>query len=152
MAGLLVIILFPRLSSFTVEAEVAELRAEAEKAGTMPYQAWALECIQEDPPNYVPCTPEDIEKYGEDGKKMLAMPVGGDEDDEEIDFDDEGGDDDELMDEFMDGEGGGSADTPDTEEELLDEFMDEGDDSADEEKKEEESIEDKSVDELADEF
>ena len=138
MAGLLLIILVPRLSSFTVEEEIAELRAEAEQAGTVPYQAWALEGIQEDPPNYVPCTPEDIEKYGADGKKMFALPETTDDDDD-IDFDD--GDE---------GAGGGEGDGED----LLDEFMDEGDGgSAGEDKGDEDkSLEDKTVDELADEF
>lgn len=141
MAGLLLIVLVPRLSSFTVEEEIAELRAEAEQAGTVPYQAWALECIQEDPPNYVPCTPEDIEKYGADGKKMLALPEdSGDEGD--IDFD-----------EGDDAAGGGDAEGDG--EDLLDEFMDEGDggsSGAAKKDDEEKSLEDKTVDELADEF
>jgi len=152
MAGLLLIILVPRLSSFTVEDEVAELRAEADETGAVPYQAWALECIQEDPPNYVPCTPEDIEKYGADGKKLFNLPA-----DDAIDFDEGeegaggGGGEEELLDEFMDE---GEEASGDTEEELLDEFMDEGEggSSGEEEKKDEKSLEDETVDDLAEEF
>ena len=79
LGGLAFIILVPKLSSFTVDAEIAEHRAEAEKNGVPPFQAWALECIQEDPPNYVPCTPADIEKWGPDGKDKPGTPDGGDD-------------------------------------------------------------------------
>jgi C4-dicarboxylate transporter, DctM subunit len=171
MAGLLIIILFPRLSSFTVEAEVAELRAQAEKTGTVPYEAWALECIQEDPPNYVPCTPADIEKYGEDGKKTLALPDDGDDDsgDDGAGGGDGDGDDD-MLDEFMDDDDGGDGAKKkggDSEEELLDEFMDDGDGGGDGDEgegeggktaKDDDAKDDdakdgeESVDDLADEF
>jgi len=119
MGGLLLIILVPRLSSFTVEDEVAQLRAEAAEQNVAPQQAWALECIQEDPPNYRPCSPEDIAKWGEDGKKVPGM-------EDEPAVDDDGGDDDELMGEMLDDapEKGGKEESED---DLMDEMM--GDDS-----------------------
>lgn len=70
--GLLFIIFVPRLSSFTVAEEVEDLRKKAQDQGIAPTEAWALECIQEDRNNLRPCRPEDIEKYGEDGKKLVA--------------------------------------------------------------------------------
>jgi hypothetical protein len=120
MAGLLLVIAVPRLSSFTVEDEVAELRAEAEKTNSAPQQAWALECIQEDPPNYRPCSPEDIAKWGEDGKRIPGM-------DDDSDAGDDGagggsGDDmDDMMDAFDDDAG---KKKKETEDDLLDEMMD----------------------------
>jgi C4-dicarboxylate transporter, DctM subunit len=111
--GLVLIILWPRFSTFTVEDEVAKIRAEAEAHGVAPSEAWALECIQQDRNNLVPCTPEDKEKYGLDGKKLAAMAAeenadGGvlapDEDDSdeelerEFDMDDDDEDDDDKKD------------------------------------------------------
>ena len=94
MVGLLIIIAVPRLSSFTIEDEVAALRAEAAKTNSPPTQAWALECIQEDRNNLLPCRPEDIQKWGKDGKKLAPQIDAGD-------GDDDGDDDDDLMGEMM---------------------------------------------------
>ncbi len=116
--GLLFIILVPKLSSFTVDAEAAQLRAEAEAQGVPPAQAWALECIQEDPPNYRPCRPEDIAKYGEDGRGQPipdapepdeaagGSDAGDDMLDEMMGDDDAGDSPDDLMDEMMEDDGG----------------------------------------------
>ncbi|MCA9624412.1 MAG: TRAP transporter large permease subunit, partial [Myxococcales bacterium] len=149
MAGLLLIILVPRLSSFTVEDEVAALRAEAEKTGTIPMQAWALECIQEDPPNYVPCTPEDIAKYGADGKTIPGMDDGGDDGDSG----DDGAGGGDLVDDFFDD----GDEKKKTDEDLVDEFFDDGDEagggSADpDEKKKKKDLNGATVDDLVDEF
>jgi hypothetical protein len=96
IVGLLLIIFVPRLSSFTVEAEVAELRAKAEEAKRAPTEAWALECIQEDRNNLRPCSPADIEKYGADGRKLLDMADADDDDDDgDEDLDALMGDDDD---------------------------------------------------------
>jgi C4-dicarboxylate transporter, DctM subunit len=73
LLGLMVVMVFPRLSSCTVEKEIATLRADAIARGVAPDQAWALECIQQDPPNYRPCTPEDIERYGKDGRLVTNV-------------------------------------------------------------------------------
>jgi tripartite ATP-independent transporter DctM subunit len=114
-AGLLLIIFWPRLSSFTVEDEVAHLRADAEARGVPPTEAWGLECIQQDRNNLMPCSPEDVARYGADGKKTLLAAGdedpdldggGDDEDDLEAEFDDEEEDEDDLEKEFDD-EGNG---------------------------------------------
>lgn len=74
--GLLIVIFIPRLSSFTVEDEVRELRAKAEVDKIAPTEAWALECIQEDRNNLKPCSKDDIAKYGADGKKPIGVEPG----------------------------------------------------------------------------
>lgn len=65
--GLVLLIVVPRFSSFTVESTIAEKRAEAEKAGVSPRDAWLLECVQQDRNNPRPCSPEDKAKWGVDG-------------------------------------------------------------------------------------
>lgn len=77
--GLGIFILLPKISTFTVEGQIAEARAEAEKKGVSPRDAWLLECVQMDQNNPRPCTPEDIAKWGEDGQKMPEQPAVEDE-------------------------------------------------------------------------
>ena len=107
--GLVVVILYPPLSDFTVKGEIAELKADAAKRGVPPRDAWALECVQEDRNNVKPCTPEDIETFGADGRKASAQPAGPaasgapsapPEDDESMD---------DMLDEFFDDDEGGDA-------------------------------------------
>jgi tripartite ATP-independent transporter DctM subunit len=74
--GLILLIVFPRISSFTVEDKVAAKRAEAAAAGVSPREAWILECVQMDKNNPRPCTPEDKATYGEDGTKLPGQPGG----------------------------------------------------------------------------
>ena len=97
MMGLFIVIFVPRLSSFTIEDEVAALRAEAKKSKVAPTQAWALECIQEDRNNIIPCSAEDIAEWGKDGKKKLRAQQAqqGDDDDDEDDDDSFDDDDDD---------------------------------------------------------
>jgi C4-dicarboxylate transporter DctM subunit len=73
-AGLVIFILFPKASTFTVDDDIVRLRAEAEKAGLTPRDAWMLECVQEDRNNPRPCRKEDIEKYGPDGTQLPNQP------------------------------------------------------------------------------
>jgi C4-dicarboxylate transporter DctM subunit len=111
MMGLLLVIFVPKLSSFTIDDEVAALRATAEEQKRTPTEAWALECIQEDRNNVKPCSKADIEKYGADGKKLLGQMPGGDdgaggsdgddEDDMMEGFDDDESDEDSELEEFM---------------------------------------------------
>jgi C4-dicarboxylate transporter, DctM subunit len=118
MLGLMVVIFVPRLSSFTVEGEIAQHREEAAKTNTAPVQAWALECIQEDPPNYVPCSAEDLAKWGPEstGDATPTPDPGGGAGGAGSDLVDEFGDD--LVDEFDDkpdaAGGGAKGDKPDT--------------------------------------
>lgn len=74
VAGLVVFILIPKASTFTVDDDIVRLRAEAEKNGLSPRDAWMLECVQEDRNNPRPCRKEDIEKYGVDGMQMPNQP------------------------------------------------------------------------------
>jgi tripartite ATP-independent transporter DctM subunit len=72
--GLILLIVFPKFSSFTVESTIAAKKAEAEKAGVSPREAWLLECVQMDKNNPRPCTPEDKAKWGEDGMGAPEQP------------------------------------------------------------------------------
>ncbi|MBW2523024.1 MAG: TRAP transporter large permease subunit [Deltaproteobacteria bacterium] len=100
--GLVVVILYPPLSDFTVKEEIAELKADAKKRGVPPREAWALECVQEDRNNVKPCAPEDIETYGADGRKPIASPDGSAAPDAPPPEDNESMDD--MLDEFFDDE------------------------------------------------
>ena len=70
--GLILLIVVPRFSSFTVESTIADKRAEADKAGLAPREAWLLECVQQDRNNTRPCTPEDKAKWGIDGTGLAS--------------------------------------------------------------------------------
>lgn len=61
--GLLIVSYVPWFSSAAVAADVAAVRAKAEKDGVPPRDAWMMECVQEDPNNPMPCSPEDRVKY-----------------------------------------------------------------------------------------
>ncbi|MBI4704733.1 MAG: TRAP transporter large permease [Deltaproteobacteria bacterium] len=74
--GLLIIMLWPRLSTFTVEGAVTRLKEQAAKTGQPPRDAWQLECVQEDRNNPLPCKPDDITKWGEDGLKWSGAGSG----------------------------------------------------------------------------
>jgi len=103
--GLILILFYPPLSTFTVADEVAHLRAEAAARNEAPTDAWALECIQEDRNNLKPCSPEDIEKYGKDGTKLTAAAEDKDEK-KEPSLDNEDDLADELLEEDEDKDGG----------------------------------------------
>jgi tripartite ATP-independent transporter DctM subunit len=94
--GFIVICFIPSLSTFTVSGEVKRLREEAAQQNRAPTEAWALDCIQQDRNNPIPCTPEDREKWGVDGTKLPDVGIpgvpaadAGTDDDEELNFDDE---------------------------------------------------------------
>ena len=132
-AGLVLVILWPRLSDFTVQSEIERVRDEAAERGVPPRDAWVLECVQEDRLNLIPCSDEDIAKWGKDGrgkpdepapeataKPDEAKPDAGEADDGTFD-------EDELLREIM-GEGGGPAkpkpdDTSMDEDDMMREIM-----------------------------
>ena len=64
----------PWYSNVAIAGDVAAARAKAEKDGVPPRDAWMMQCVQEDPTNPQPCTPEDRAKYP--GGQM-PTPVGG---------------------------------------------------------------------------
>jgi C4-dicarboxylate transporter, DctM subunit len=58
--GLLLIMYIPKISTVLVDRDAVQLRAKAAAANEPPREAWALECVQEDPSTPLPCT--DAEK------------------------------------------------------------------------------------------
>jgi tripartite ATP-independent transporter DctM subunit len=74
--GLIALIVFPKLSTFTVERVIDQRRSEAVNAkggGRAPTEAWALECIQMDRSHPHPCSEEDVDKWGPDGTGIKAV-------------------------------------------------------------------------------
>jgi C4-dicarboxylate transporter, DctM subunit len=66
----------PWFSNVAVAADVAAVRAKAEKEGIAPRDAWMLECVQEDPSNPQPCSPAEILRYP-GGQLPSASTTGG---------------------------------------------------------------------------
>jgi tripartite ATP-independent transporter DctM subunit len=68
-AGILTIALIlvsyvPWISDVAVKSDIEALKAQAQKDGLPPRDAWMLECVQADPNDPQPCTLEDRAKYG----------------------------------------------------------------------------------------
>jgi C4-dicarboxylate transporter DctM subunit len=61
--GLLLVSYVPWYSNVAVAKDVAAAHLKAEKEGAPPREAWMMECVQEDPTNPQPCSPEDRIKY-----------------------------------------------------------------------------------------
>jgi TRAP-type C4-dicarboxylate transport system permease large subunit len=72
--GLVLVSYVPWYSNVAVAGDVAAAHAKAEKEGAPPRDAWMMQCVQEDPTNPQPCTPEDRAKYP--GGQM-PTPAGG---------------------------------------------------------------------------
>jgi tripartite ATP-independent transporter DctM subunit len=67
-AGILFFALFlvsyvPWISDVSIKPDIAALKAQAQKEGLPPRDAWMLECVQADPNDPLPCTPEDRAKF-----------------------------------------------------------------------------------------
>jgi hypothetical protein len=62
--GLTIIMMVPWLSTVAVRSDIAHARAEAEKRGEPPRDAWMLECVQLDRNNPLPCSDEDKRRWG----------------------------------------------------------------------------------------
>ncbi|MBL8939439.1 MAG: TRAP transporter large permease [Archangium sp.] len=82
-SSLVLVAAVPKLSTALVQPAIDDARAQAEKAGRPPREAWLLECVQADGLDPKPCTDEERAKY--------ATPDAGATDDE----------DDELMKQLM---------------------------------------------------
>jgi len=63
VVGLIAVSYVPWYSNVGVAADVAAAHAKATKDGLPPRDAWMMECVQEDPTNPQPCSPEDRQKY-----------------------------------------------------------------------------------------
>ncbi|MSP25371.1 MAG: TRAP transporter large permease subunit [Myxococcales bacterium] len=85
VGGFVLICLWEPLSTFTVKDEIAKIRADSERLGVPPTEAWVLECIQEDRNNVLPCAAADIAKWGKDGKGIAIAGANGDDDDDDDD-------------------------------------------------------------------
>jgi C4-dicarboxylate transporter DctM subunit len=72
--GLVLVSYVPWFSDVAVAKDIAAAHAKAEKEGAPPRDAWMAECVQEDPTNPQPCSPEDRAKYP--GGQM-PTPAGG---------------------------------------------------------------------------
>jgi C4-dicarboxylate transporter, DctM subunit len=83
--GLVLVSYVPWFSNVAVAKDVAAAHAKAEKEGAPPREAWMMECVQEDPTNPQPCSPEDRVKYP--GGQMPAAAGEGDNPDLAPDLD-----------------------------------------------------------------
>jgi tripartite ATP-independent transporter DctM subunit len=61
--SLAVVMAFPWLSSALVQGDADAARAQADKLGEPPVEAWKLECVQEDTTHPRPCTVAEAAKY-----------------------------------------------------------------------------------------
>jgi C4-dicarboxylate transporter DctM subunit len=82
--GLIALIVFPKLSTFSVSSKANKARAEAaaHDPPLAPREAWLIECVQLDRSHPRPCNPTDKDLWGEDGdhpKSATPEPVGSDD-------------------------------------------------------------------------
>src|SRR5882672_905928 len=63
IVGLILVSYVPWFSNVAVAGDIAAAHAKAVKDGLPPRDAWMMECVQEDPTNPQPCSPEDRAKY-----------------------------------------------------------------------------------------
>jgi tripartite ATP-independent transporter DctM subunit len=62
--GLGLVSYVPWISNVAVAGDITAAHAKAQRDGVPPREAWMMECIQEDPSEPQPCSPEDRAKYG----------------------------------------------------------------------------------------
>ncbi len=65
----------PWISDVAIKGDIEKIKIQAAKDGVPPRDAWMLECVQADPNDPLPCSAEDREKFGVDGKKVPVAPV-----------------------------------------------------------------------------
>jgi hypothetical protein len=94
------------ISNVTIEPDIAKARAEAERLGVPPREAWLMECVQEDRSNPLPCSDEDKAKWPH-GQAPEPEPTNP----EPTAPTEPGGEDDDLLRQMMGG-GGGGGDAP----------------------------------------
>jgi C4-dicarboxylate transporter, DctM subunit len=82
VVGLIMVSYVPWFSNVAVAADVVRIREKAAKDGVPPRDAWMMECVQDDPTNPQPCSPEDRAKYpGGVLATPLEAPAAGDNQD-----------------------------------------------------------------------
>lgn len=77
VAGLLIVMYIPKVSTLAVDGDIEKAYRLAEKNKEAPRDAWLLQCVQEDRSNPIPCTAEDKKKFGLDGTLNPYDPGGG---------------------------------------------------------------------------
>ncbi len=103
---------------------------KAEKDNLPPRDAWLLECVQYDPNNPLPCTPEEIKKFPNGQAPIVDQPVV--DSGAPIPTSDEAGagSDDDLLQKMLGGGGGTVVEGGKSEEdELLDKMLNVGKDA-----------------------
>lgn len=63
--ALVLVSYIPWISDVAIEGDISALKAQAEKDGLPPRDAWMLECVQGDPNDPKPCSVEDRKRWGE---------------------------------------------------------------------------------------
>ncbi len=127
--GLVAVMYVPKISTIMIDPEIRAARA-ATPAGQAPRDAWLLECVQLDRNNPLPCTPEDIEKYGADGQKVAGAAPSGPEQPVRIADTDAGvPSDDDLLNQMLGAGSDGGTDSAPSEEDLFKQMMGAGADS-----------------------
>lgn len=117
LASLVIISYVPQISSLTIRGDIKAIRAEADKGGYAPTEAWKLECVQADPNNPQPCTEEEE-------KKWAAAPVPTDTAPAETGDAGAGSEEDELLKAMMGvGTDAGTTEQPMSDEDLLKAMM-----------------------------
>lgn len=69
--GLVALIVFPSLSTFSMRGDAEKLRVDAKQKDTAPRAAWILECVQMDKANAHPCSVEDKYAWNVDGARNV---------------------------------------------------------------------------------
>jgi len=75
VAGLLITMYIPKVATVLVDGDIEKAYALAAQNKEPPREAWLLQCVQEDRLNPLPCTPEDLAKYGKDGTINPYQPA-----------------------------------------------------------------------------
>jgi len=128
-AALLLVSYVPWISTVTIQGTMREARAKAEKDGLPPRDAWLLECVQYDPNNPLPCTPEEIKKFPNGLAPIVDQPL---VDAGAAPTSDEGGtsEEDDLLKKMLGGGGGTLVEGgKDEEGDLLEKMLNAGKDS-----------------------
>lgn len=80
VAGLLIVMYVPQVSTLAVQGDIEKAYALAAEHKEAPRDAWLLQCVQEDRSNPIPCTEEDKKRFGEDGTLNPYEEGGGSKD------------------------------------------------------------------------
>lgn len=118
IVGLILLMVFPKLSTISVEGDIAKAKAKAAEFGEPPRDAWLMECVQEDRNNPLPCTEEDKAKWGAGSEPtepdQPETPSGDDPTGEDVE--------DDLLEQML-GEDGEQKDSADEDDDLLKQML-----------------------------